>query len=207
MAHCRNLLAINFLRGAADAETVLACARECPHLRGLVLRCSRVARPSHSPSTALRCHLELKYLKFCNLYVNYATSWRRSRTWVAVPRNRKYLRHGIHHPALADRILASPALQRRAPKNPRVRSCVGRRGRVAVGERCSRSIRSVMKVLARVLNGTLRSVPTIQPNEFLNAAGGGSDSVSKNICRGRDSTDRSGYSKTRCHRFGTLRTD
>ena len=109
------LRAINFLRGAADAETVLACARECPHLRGLVLPDALASAPGQAipPSfyeALARARPELTYLKFCNLYVNYnhilaAVSHLRLRCLEIA----NTCGSGIHDPALVDGILASPS--------------------------------------------------------------------------------------------------
>ena len=109
------LRAINFLRGAADAETVLACARECPHLRGLVLpealaSAHGQAIPPSFYEALARARPELTYLKFCNLYVNYnhilaAVSHLRLRCLEIA----NTCGSGIHDPALVDGILASPS--------------------------------------------------------------------------------------------------
>ena len=111
------LRAINFSGGAADAETVLACARECPHLRGLVLPEALASAPGTAipPSfyeALARARPELTYLKFCNPggIVNYnhilaAVSHLRLRCLEIA----NTCGSGIHDPALVDGILASPS--------------------------------------------------------------------------------------------------
>lgn len=109
------LRAIDFSDGdfGNAAEIVLACARECPHLRGLALPISLEEGTLGGLSfyeALARARPELTYLKLCRTFVEHdgilaAVSQLRLRCLEI----ENCVGSGIHDPALVDGILASPS--------------------------------------------------------------------------------------------------